>query len=42
MKTINKKERLASVTIARSYDNADIQKQQRCTDNNQNKTGIYR
>jgi hypothetical protein len=25
MKTINKKERLASVTIARSYDNADIQ-----------------
>jgi hypothetical protein len=41
MKTMNKKETLATITIARSYDNADIQKQQICTDND-NKTGIYR
>ena len=32
---------MATITIARSYDNADIQKQQICTENN-NKTGIYR
>jgi len=35
------KKRLATITIARSYDNADIEKQQICTENN-NKTGIYR
>ncbi len=28
-------------TIAGSYDNADIQKQQISTENNNNKTGIY-
>ena len=39
MNIMNKKE--ISVTIAGSYENADIQKQQICT-NNKNKTGIYR
>ena len=41
MRNINKKETMATISIARSYGNAGIQKQQICTDNN-NKTGIYR
>ena len=41
MKTMNKKEILATITIARTYNNAHLEKQQICTEN-KNKTGIYK